>query len=719
MIGLGKFPCQCMVASLDAFFPCPTPMSLPAIPEIALKRHYQSDDDDILATFYRPVLARSVSYKRAVGYFSEQSLVACAGELSSFIERDGKIQLIIGCFVSPSELASLTTTDLVEAEKQILRQRLIGILRAIETGDPPAAKIIGRLVASGVVELRFAVRQKGIYHEKFGVFEDAHGNKVAFIGSANETEAALAPGRNHLWVAVFKSVEPEIYAAYGAELEQRFDAMWKGDTKDTRIYAVDEDSLAVMRAMAMQRGQANADEEPLLPRLTVNMPLRDYQKEALQEWQKNRFRGILAMATGTGKTMTAIEAVKKFKQNVPHGAVVVTVPYQNLALQWIEALRDHGLQVCPVFANRSDWVQAVQNNFLAAQLGLTDMPCFVCVNNTFKSERFQELLHLLDTATEKKHLLIVDECHHFNSPEHIAKLPRHFQFRLGLSATPYDQFAQHYLDAYFGQIVYEFSLSRAIAEHFLTPYRYHILPVWLDDNETAVYEELTRKIVQITGADEVLTPENLVKVQPLLLKRARVVGACRDKLTVLKRQLERGGKQPFTLFYCGDGTVEDDEFGSARQIERVSSLLHEVGWTSSRITAEESLSQREALLDKLKEQRLDAIVSIKVLDEGIDIPDCRSAYLLASQTSDRQGIQRRGRVLRKAEGKELADLYDFVVLGGVGSSSAMKTLARRELKRASNFASDALQTEALQQRIHDLKVQLGIPTEISNDQRTK
>lgn len=691
-------------------------MSLPALPEIALKRHYQSDNDDILATFYRPVLSRSVSYKRAVGYFSEGSLVACAAELSSFIERDGKIQLIIGCFVSPAELASVSTTDLVEAERQVLRQRLITMLRAIEAGDPPSAKIIGTLVASGIVEMRFAVRQKGIYHEKFGIFEDAHGNKVAFIGSANETEAALAPGRNHESFAVFKSVEPEMYAAYGKELEHRFDALWVGNTKETRIYPVDEDSLAIMRAMAMQRNEIDIEDFPVLPRLIVNKPLRDYQNLALQEWQKNRYQGILAMATGTGKTMTAIEAVKKFRQSVPHGAVVVTVPYQNLALQWIEALRDHGLNVCPVFANSRDWIQTVQNNFLAAHLGRTDMPCFVCVNNTFKSERFQELLQLLGDAVEKKHLLIVDECHHFNSPEHIAKLPAHFQFRLGLSATPYDQFAQHYLDAYFGRVVYEFALSRAIAEKYLTPYRYHILPVWLDENETLIYEELTRKIVQIAGTDEALTPENLAKVQPLLLKRARVVGACRDKLTVLTRQLEKSGKQSFTLFYCGDGTVEDDEHGSARQIERISGLLHEVGWTSSRITAEESLGQREALLVKLKERRLDAIVSIKVLDEGIDIPDCRSAYLLASQTSDRQGIQRRGRVLRKAEGKELADLYDFVVLGGASGSAAMKSLARRELRRATNFALDALQADVLQQQISDLKVQLGIPLETSHEQ---
>ncbi|MVW64167.1 DEAD/DEAH box helicase [Massilia sp. NEAU-DD11] len=690
-------------------------MSLPTLTELVLKRHYQSDEDDIMSTFYRPLLDRAVLYQRAVGYFSEQSLISCAAELSNFIGRDGRIQLIIGCFISPEELASVSTVNLVEAEKLLLRQRLIATLRAIEAGHPPSAKIIGTLVAAGIAELRFAVRQRGIYHEKFGIFEDGDGNKVAFIGSANETEAALAPGRNHESFAVFKSIEPEIYAAYGEGLEQRFESLWAGDTKETRIYTIDEESLAVMRSLAAKQQATDAVDKPVLPRLAASKPLRDYQQEALKAWQANRYRGILAMATGTGKTRTAIEAVRKFRQNVPNGAVVVTVPYQNLALQWIEALREHGMEVCAVFANSQDWVKQVQNNLLAAQLGPADMPCFVCVNNTFKSDRFQELLALLDDAVEKNHLLIVDECHHFNSPEHIAKLPVHFKFRLGLSATPYDQFAQHYLDTYFGQIVFEFSLARAIDEGFLTPYRYHILPVRLDEQETAVYEDLTRKIVQIAGSEETLTPENLAKVQPLLLKRARLVGACRDKLTVLRDHLERTGRQSFTLFYCGDGSVDDDEGGSARQVERVSGLLHDVGWSSARITADESLTQREALLVKLKEQRLDAIVSIKVLDEGIDIPDCRSAYLLASQTSDRQGIQRRGRVLRKAEGKDKAELYDFVVLGGVGHSSAMKSLARRELRRADNFASHAIGAEALQRRIHDLRVELGISIETQHE----
>lgn len=687
-------------------------MNAHSFTEFAIKRHYNSDIDDVLNTFYRPVLSAAISYRRAVGFFSEQTLKACAHELADFIERSGKIQLVVGCFVSPDELAAVQAETAEEAERIVVKQKLLQILRSMEQQDRSEAHIIGKLIVSGVAELRFAVRKQGLYHEKFGIFEDAFGNKLAFIGSANETAAAIAPGRNHESISVYKSSEAAIYEAYGDELEQRFNALWQGKTKDTRIYDIDKESLEVMRRLAASVQQHDNADEPALPRIARPSALRGYQIEALRQWQANDFHGILAMATGTGKTITAIEAVIKMRQAYPHGAVVITVPYQNLAVQWAEALRDHGLEVECVFADSRDWLQNVQNALLAAQLARTALPCFVCVNNSFKSDRFQEMLGLLTTTIEKNHLIIVDECHHFNSPEHTGKLPKHFPFRLGLSATPYDQYAQHYLDAYFGKIVYEFSLSRAIEEKFLTPYHYHILTARLDDEETTAYEELTRKIVQIAGSEEGFTPEVLVKVQPLLLKRSRIVGACREKLAVLRQHLQSKGATPFTLFYCGDGSVEE-EGELSRQIELVTQLLHDLGWKSSRITAQESLQQRESLLQKLKERSLDAIVSIKVLDEGIDIPACRSAYLLASQTSDRQGIQRRGRVLRKSDGKESADLYDFIVLGGESKSHAMKSLAKRELRRARIFAADAIQAGSLVQEIEALENTIGITREIT------
>ncbi|WP_427913926.1 DEAD/DEAH box helicase family protein [Ramlibacter sp. MMS24-I3-19] len=418
-------------------------------------------------------------------------------------------------------------------------------MNELKTVDMPAAVLFSQLVASGVIELKFAVRSAGIYHEKFGIFIDAYGNKVAFIGSTNETEAALSAGRNHESFSVFHSREPSIYEAYGAPLEQRFADLWNGRTKQTRIYPLDEQSLAMMREIADSHVSSQHPHAAALPGLASRYSLRPYQHEALQSWKAHHYRGILAMATGTGKTLTAVDAVKRFRGAVPGGAVVITVPYQNLALQWIDALREQGIDTLAVFDSYTRWHSQVKNYFLASQdAHIGSMPCFVCVNDTFRDGRFQELTGLLATAKQRHHLLIADECHHFNGPEQIGKLPEHFTFRLGLSATPYDQYAEHYLDRYFGGIVFEFSLGKAIKEGFLTPYRYHVFGTSLDQEETEQYEELTHRIVKVAGSDESFTPETLAKVQHLLLARARIVGAARGKLEQLEKHLSSAVHSP-------------------------------------------------------------------------------------------------------------------------------------------------------------------------------
>lgn len=633
--------------------------------------------------------------------------------MSSFISQDGSIRLVIGCLVSAADIDALQTTqtDKSESEKEVLRLRLRTELQALTNKNVNSAIMLAKLVVAGVASIKFAVRDEGIYHEKFGIFEDQQGLKVAFIGSANETDAALAFGKNHESFSVFQSVEPAIYSAYGAELEQRFERLWRGITRGTRIYDLDSDSLALIRDVAKRdKVTEDADKNSFsLPKLENVFQLREYQTDAIRAWANNQYRGILAMATGTGKTLTAIDAVKRFRAKIKGGAVVVTVPYQNLATQWVEALRSQGQDVIPVFESYVGWYAQVKNIFLASNITSdVAMPCLVCVNDTFKNSRFQEVLELLSRAKQPHHLLIVDECHHFNSPDHLRSLPDSFTYRLGLSATPYDQYAKHYLDEYFGDIVFEFPLGRAIRDGFLTPYRYHVLTTSLDDDETQIYEELTRKIVQIAGGEDGFTPETLAKAQPLLLRRARVVGAARDKLTQLERHLQSSGRTPFSLFYCGDGSLEDDDGIRSRQIELVTQLLHKLGWRTSRITAEESLRDRETLLESLRREVIDAVISIKVLDEGIDIPACRSAYLLASQSSDRQGIQRRGRVLRKSEGKKLAELFDFIVIGGTSSSRALTSLARRELRRAVQFATDAINCDDEMGRLISIASGLGI-----------
>lgn len=692
----------------------------------SLSRHYDSDTVDVLNEFYRPLLRHAVRYDRAVGYFSSSTLRSCADELKDFIRNDGRIRFVVGCLISQNDIEALRQQGLSEdeAERAFLRTILLEQLEALEESDIKSAQTFAKLVASGVVELKFALRSHGIYHEKIGLFEDADGLKVAFIGSMNETESALTQGLNHESFSVYQSVEPMFYAAYGAELERRFEDLWSGRTKNTRILTLDYDSLDRIKALAAQTPKMSEPETfAVAEKLPSRFDLRPYQVDAIKAWQEQGYKGILAMATGTGKTLTAIDAVKRVKAKIPGAAVVITVPYQNLAVQWMDALQEQGLETIGVFDSYTNWYDRVRTQFSAASYDDTvPMACLVCVNASFKDDRFQGLLELLKDAKQVHHLLVVDECHHFNRPEHIKKLPEHFSLRLGLSATPYDQFSDEesgrHLVRYFGEIAYEFTLGRAIEQGFLTKYRYHVIPCQLDIDETERYAQLTHEIIKIAGSDEKFSPETLIKVQPKLLARARIVGAARDKLSQLEAHLKRTGRTPYTLFYCGDGKIDDDG-EVARQVELVSQLLHRLGWRTSRITAEEKLSTREQLLERLRDRSIDAVISIKVLDEGIDVPACQSAYLLASQSSNRQWIQRRGRVLRLSKGKHLADIYDFLVLSSTSDAASFKSLANKEFRRAYQFAKDAVNGQDVNQILEQLQEQLGMEPGDPNERQVK
>jgi len=684
---------------------------------LQFQRHYDSDSIDVLQEFYRPLLNEARRYDRAVGYFSSSTFRSCAAELASFIGKGGEIRLIIGCLTQPADVTALQggSKELEERERLEIRHEIEKYLTQLEGEDPKAAQTFSKMVQSGVIKIKFAVRELGIYHEKFGIFEDELSIKVAFIGSLNETSAALSHGFNHESISVYQSLEPEIYAAYGSNLEVRFENLWKGIANKTRIYDLDDHSLELIQKVANNETRVPIDGvNRTLERLPEKFELRDYQNEAIEKWKANKCQGILAMATGTGKTLTAIGAIKRFRDKVTGGVVVVTVPYQNLAVQWIDALQDQGIETIPVFDSYQGWYDQVKTLFSASLYSdSVEMPCLVCVERTFKDERFQGLVSILKDAKQKNHMLVVDECHHFNGVEHIRKLPTVFRLRLGLSATPYDQFDGHdddrHLEKYFGPVVYEFSLAKAIQEGFLTKYRFHIIVCELDEEETILYEELTLKIVRIAGSEDSFTPETWAKVQPIILARSRIVGAARNKLFKLKEHLVNEGRKPYSLFYCGDGSIEDDG-EKVRQIEAVSQLLHELGWRSSRITATESLQTREALLDRLRSKSIDAVVSIKVLDEGIDVPACQRAYLLASQSSDRQGIQRRGRVLRKSENKDVADLFDFIVVGGTSNAKSLKKLAAKEIRRAYQFARDSLNKIEISAQLESIQKSLGLET---------
>jgi superfamily II DNA or RNA helicase len=268
--------------------------------------------------------------------------------------------------------------------------------------------------------------------------------------------------------------------------------------------------------------------------------------------------------------------------------------------------------------------------------------------------------------------------------------------RLGLSATPESYTnpdATARLKAYYGDVVSEFSLADALQADVITSYDYHVSEVELSEVEAQAYLELSEQIAVLSsaggGLDEDSTDD--IRLKTLLMKRARIIGSAVEKIDALENALAARQPQPLTLFYCGDGSTEDEDTGdSIRQIDRVCEILYEKGWKCARFTARESREEREALLNAFKIGAIDALVAIRCLDEGIDVPACRTAYILASSRNPKQFIQRRGRILRRSAGKTSATIYDFLVRLPLPEGKANQTernLVRSELARVAEFAN--------------------------------
>jgi superfamily II DNA or RNA helicase len=290
-------------------------------------------------------------------------------------------------------------------------------------------------------------------------------------------------------------------------------------------------------------------------------------------------------------------------------------------------------------------------------------------------------------------------------------LPAPATLRLGLSATPFDYInteRNERLTEYYGDIVYEYGLRDALANGILAPYEYHVHIVTLSDDETERYEALSREIGQLFASEASTSSQRgRDQLQRKLLERARLLGSAQGKLDSLKELLQqKSHPEPLSLFYCGDGSVEESEGEEVvRQVDAISQILGEQGWRTSQYTSRENKRTRNEILDNFRIGTIDGLVAIRCLDEGVDVPACHSAYLLASARNPRQFIQRRGRVLRKSPGKTHATIHDFLVHIPPGTSEDAKTerrLVKAELERVAEFASLAENFSAAHQKLKPL-----------------
>ena len=716
--------------------------------DLQLKAVYKSDFDNILEDFYVPALSVANCYDRAVGFFSASTISYAAQALSVFVRNGGQVRLILGAFSDKEDVEAISQGY---REREITEKIGAELLdRVSDVSDELFQNrfdTLAWLVAHGRLDVKIALRERGMYHDKIGIISDETGDQLVFSGSANESTHALLPTFNYESINVFPSWRTEL-ADYSVSHIESFDRLWRDESPATAVIdiptAVKDRLISVARSLSytpdpeieaaiaarvrekIRGGTSTTSSKPREPK-TINgqlFSMRPHQIEALEAWKaKGDFQGVFDLATGAGKTITAIHGVVKLSEAIDGLACVIAVPYQNLADQWIDILSVFNIFPVRCYVSREQWHDKLRNVVHELVMGSRKFAAIVVVNRTLKSPEFQECLKQING---ERLLWIGDECHHHTSRAYEGFLPKDARFRIGLSATP-----AHYLDEernerlaeFYGEIVFRYTLRQAIEDNVLTPYMYYPHLVVLTEPEADEFVSLSEQVGRILARQK---DANAVggnaHLTALLMRRARIVGSAANKLPALKGVLEGVSATPHTLFYCGDGTVETDEEDKKnydqntrmgqRQVEAISSLLHSKGWDVSRFTSRESRRDRESILENFRIGIIDAMVAIRCLDEGIDVPACGIAYILASSRDPRQFVQRRGRILRRSPGKDIATIHDFIVVlpdDQEDDSGYAKRLIKSELERVAEFSSlsqnraEAYEVLAPTLRVYDLE----------------
>ncbi len=462
------------------------------------------------------------------------------------------------------------------------------------------------------------------------------------------------------------------------------------------------------------RVRENKKSYQLFPQGTPHIPefikLRDYQQEAVINWFKNKGRGTFKMATGSGKTITALAIATELYAKIKLQVLLVVCPYRHLVTQWERECKKFNLNPILAFESVYNWQSKLSTELYNIQAHQKPFLTIITTNSTLIKQGFQSQIRFFPEKT----LIIGDEAHHLGSPRLESSLPRNIGLRLALSATPERYFDEEGTDAllnYFGEVIKpEFTLADAIKKQALVPYLYYPIFVNLTESEAFAYAKLTQRIGWELGQnDNIKNNDNLTS---LLIQRSRLIGVAENKLMALRELMKNNLETQYTLFYCGDGSLENDAKNNQKQIAAVTRILgRELGYRVNTYTAENTLEEREKIRQQFKQGDLQGLVSIRCLDEGIDIPEIQQAVILASSGNPHQFIQRRGRVLRPYPQKKQAIIYDMIVMPpdlDRQTWEVERNLLRKELKRFTEFGKIAKNAGEVKQKFLSIQEQYDL-----------
>ena len=680
---------------------------------------YEIPDDDLVGEVLIPALAAADSVDIAVGFFTSQCLAQIAPGLAGLIDRRIRCRLLVSPEISDEDRYAIERG--LTAPEQVLDNFMLNLIAQADA-DPiaaHAADCLAYLVAAGTFDIRCVLMERGMFHKKAWTIR-AVDQRLGIHGSGNLTTRGLLVNGEQMTIDR-PWMDGDAAAQRVEQLATSFQQHWDNQ-KPGRLTITPHQLINLLKqrpaapppttddfwsawAAARNAGLApelppNITQRPGAKRLAIpswldwQRPPYEHQAAAIASLEARDVTGIVAMATGGGKTKTALVAITRLQQRSDRPLLVlILVPTKTLAAQWGDEVRDFGvaphLLTGPTPTQRRRIYEDVE---LSLRTSEPRTEVLIAVNLD------DDLRAFLERASEfALTALVADEAHNYGAAGFISNPPSGFQHRIALSATPirqYDDEGTRHLFDYFeteGEPAFTFTLNDAIRVGCLTPYRYQIHTVSLTDEELDKYQDLTEQLVRagFSRDDGAGTGVLTERQEQLLRERRALVEQADGKIDALRELLVRQASTlSHTLIYCSAKATKPPH--ERRQIELAREVLRDLRISTHMYTSVETSRQdSRAFLRQFADGELQTLLAMKVLDEGVDVPAAHQAFLLASSTVEREWIQRRGRILRKSPGKTIADLHDFIVTPPNPTDKTGAGLLRSELRRAEHFARDS------------------------------
>lgn len=694
--------------------------------------------------FFNDCLENSKEFDLQLGYFSSATISVLADGFATFISNGGKMRLVINHIVSEEDKDAISKGvhggiidcfDLTNFES--LRQ-------TFDEYQQQFFECLAFLIYNKRIDIRIIKprNKKGISHTKSGQFRDGD-SITSFTGSANFTISGLFNNLEEIKIDRSDSIDMMVQKRIMSQRDE-FDTIMNGKKKNVEYLSPEKlvsaittnygdkdieellDVEAKLRKIKHERAVRERQQgknvvcevHDIAPSFPYPQGPREYQKIAFENWKNNKQKGLFAMATGTGKTITSLNCLFEIYQRKGYYKAIIFVPTITLVNQWEQECRKFRFSnITKVYSKNLTWRDEVERILFNEKYKTDKEPeVSYIIISTYASYAREKVFNVLNGFDKKRLLLIADECHNMGSGSLVKRLKDiPYLRRIGLSATPERQFddeGNEKLRKFFGSeesYTYEYSMEEAINKGVLCKYMYYPHLVQLTQEEMDAYVELTDRIAKYFNFDKGRFDDIDDKLKMLLLARKRIVHKAERKLDVFKNIIEKRyqtkGNLKYTLVYVPEGNMPDyigsnDDFDRSEDIgddndaeHLINQYTQVVTEVDDHVTVRKFVSgqkNREEILSDFADGKLQVLTSMKCLDEGVDVPRSELAIFCSSTGNPRQFIQRRGRVLRTHPDKKMAELYDLVVVPELNPNSTSfrmeQSLLRGELMRVNNFA---------------------------------